>query len=43
MKTDACGIALAPAFTANHRRGGYIVLASVERLKAAFALVNEGR
>ncbi len=43
VRTDACGIALAPAFTANHREGGYIVVASVERLKAAFALVNEGR
>jgi hypothetical protein len=42
VKTDACGIALAPAFTANHRQGGYIVVASVEHLKAAFALVNEG-
>jgi hypothetical protein len=43
VRTDACGIALAPAFTADHRAGGYIVVASVEHLKAAFALVNEGR
>ena len=43
MKTNACGIALAPAFTANHRAGGYVVVASVEHVKAAFALVNEGR
>jgi hypothetical protein len=43
VKTDACGIALAPAFTANHRGGGYVVVASVEAVKAAFALVNEGR
>jgi hypothetical protein len=42
VKTDACGIALAPAFTANQRPGGYIVVASAEYLKAAFALVNEG-
>lgn len=43
VRTDACGVALAPAFTANHRRGGYIVVASVEHLRAAFALVNRGR
>jgi hypothetical protein len=43
VRTDACGIALAPAFTANHREGGYVVVASVEHVKAAFALVNEGR
>jgi hypothetical protein len=42
VRTDACGIALAPTFTANHRAGGYIVVASIERLKAAFALVNRG-
>ncbi len=42
VKTNACGIALAPAFTANHRAGGYVVVASVEGVKAAFALVNEG-
>jgi hypothetical protein len=43
VKTDACGIALAPAFTANQRDGGYVVLASVEHVQAAFALVNEGQ
>jgi hypothetical protein len=43
VKTNACGIALAPAFTADHRVGGYVVVASVEHVKAAFALVNEGR
>lgn len=43
VRTDACGVALAPAFTANRREGGYIVVASVERLRAAFALVNSGR
>jgi hypothetical protein len=42
VSTDACGIALAPAFTANHRQGGYIVVASVEQVRTAFALVNEG-
>jgi hypothetical protein len=43
VKTDACGVALAPTFTANRRAGGYVVVASIERMKAAFALVNEGR
>jgi hypothetical protein len=43
VRSDACGIALAPTFTANRRQGGYVVVASVERVKAAFALVNEGR
>jgi hypothetical protein len=42
VRTDACGIALAPAFTADDRAGGYVVVASVERVQAAFALVNEG-
>jgi hypothetical protein len=42
VKTDACGIAVAPAFTANHLPGGYIVKASVRHSRpAAFALVNE--
>ncbi len=42
VKTSACGIAVAPVFTANHVRGGYIVKASVEHVRpAAFALVNE--
>ncbi|MGD0452981.1 MAG: hypothetical protein ABSB69_05235 [Solirubrobacteraceae bacterium] len=41
ITTDACGIAVAPAFTANRRAGGYIVTASVEHVRpAAFALVN---
>jgi hypothetical protein len=43
VRTNACGVALAPTFTANGREGGYVVVASVERVKAAFALVNEGR
>jgi hypothetical protein len=42
VKANACGIAVAPAFTANHLPGGYIVKASVTRSRpAAFALVNE--
>jgi hypothetical protein len=41
-KTNVCGIAVAPAFTANHLPGGYIVKASVKHVRpAAFALVNE--
>ncbi len=42
VKTNACGIAVAPAFTANDTQGGYIVKATVKYAKpAAFALVNE--
>jgi protocatechuate 3,4-dioxygenase beta subunit len=42
VKTDACGIAVAPAFTANDTQGGYIVKATVKHARpAAFALVNE--
>jgi protocatechuate 3,4-dioxygenase beta subunit len=42
VKTSACGIAVAPAFTANHLPGGYIVKATVKPARpAAFALVNE--
>jgi hypothetical protein len=41
VTTDACGVAVAPAFTANRRPGGYIVTAVVEHVRpAAFALVN---
>jgi hypothetical protein len=41
VTTDACGIAVAPAFTANRRPGGYIVTAAIEHVRpAAFALVN---
>jgi hypothetical protein len=43
VMTDACGIALAPTFTAEGHVGGYVVVASVEHLRAAFALVNERR
>jgi len=42
VKANACGIAVAPAFTANDRQGGYIVKATLEHVRpAAFALVNE--
>jgi hypothetical protein len=42
VKANACGIAVAPAFTANHQPGGYIVKATVKPARpAAFALVNE--
>jgi protocatechuate 3,4-dioxygenase beta subunit len=42
VKTNTCGIAVAPAFTANHQPGGYIVKATVKPARpAAFALVNE--
>ncbi|MCW3020605.1 MAG: repeat protein [Solirubrobacterales bacterium] len=41
VKTNACGIAVAPTFTANDTQGGYIVRATVKRARpAAFALVN---
>ncbi|MGA9876747.1 MAG: hypothetical protein WBQ21_13160 [Solirubrobacteraceae bacterium] len=42
VKTNACGIAVAPGFTANDQQGGYIVKATAKHAKtAAFALVNE--
>jgi hypothetical protein len=42
VKTDVCGVAVAPVFTANRLPGGYIVKASLKRVRpAAFALVNE--
>jgi hypothetical protein len=42
VKANACGIAVAPAFTANDLPGGYIVKALVTHSRpAAFALVNE--
>jgi hypothetical protein len=41
IATDACGVAVAPTFTADRQRGGYIVTAAVEHVRpAAFALVN---
>ncbi len=42
VKTNACGIAVAPPFTASYQPGGYIVKASAKPARpAAFALVNE--
>lgn len=42
VKTGACGIAVAPSFTASSQSGGYVVEASAESARpAAFALVNE--
>jgi protocatechuate 3,4-dioxygenase beta subunit len=42
VKTSACGIAVAPSFTASRQPGGYIVKASAKPARpAAFALVNE--
>jgi hypothetical protein len=44
VKTDACGVAVAPSFRANHQSGGYIVKATTDAAKpAAFALVNRRR
>lgn len=41
-RTNVCGIALAPALTANAQPGGYVVKASAGHARAvAFALVNE--
>ncbi len=43
VETNACGIAVAPAFTAGDTQGGYIAKATVEHVRpAAFALVNVG-
>jgi hypothetical protein len=42
VRTGACGIAVAPPFSAGAKTGGYIVKASSKPAKsAAFALVNE--
>jgi protocatechuate 3,4-dioxygenase beta subunit len=42
VKTDACGVAVAPPFTAELRQGGYVVKATAGHARpAAFALVNE--
>jgi protocatechuate 3,4-dioxygenase beta subunit len=42
IKTGACGIAVAPPFSAGREPGGYIVKASAKPARpAAFALVNE--
>jgi hypothetical protein len=41
VETNACGIAVAPPFTADDRQGGYVVTATVPPARpAAFALVN---
>jgi hypothetical protein len=41
VRSNACGIALAPALTANRSEGGYIVKATLGHARpAAFALVN---
>jgi hypothetical protein len=41
VKTNACGIAVAPAFTANHTQGGYVVNATINHARpVAFALAN---
>lgn len=41
VRTDACGIAVAPAFVANDKQGGYVVTAVAAHVRpAAFALVN---
>jgi hypothetical protein len=42
VRTNASGIAVAPVFTANPERGGYVVKATVTHAQsAAFALVNQ--
>ena len=44
VETSACGIAVAPPFTASGELGGYIVKAGVKPARsAAFALVNQAR
>jgi protocatechuate 3,4-dioxygenase beta subunit len=43
VKTNAKGIALAPAFIANRTPGGYVVTAFAGGARAAFALVNRPR
>ena len=42
VETGACGIAVAPPFSAGHQAGGYILEANAKPARpAAFALVNE--
>jgi hypothetical protein len=44
VRTNACGVAVAPAFIANSQPGGYVVEANAgDARAAAFALVNEAR
>jgi hypothetical protein len=41
VRSDACGVALAPGFSANGSAGGYVVKASLAHVRStAFALVN---
>jgi hypothetical protein len=40
VRSNACGLAIAPAFSANGSVGGYAVRASLAHLRAAFGLVN---
>jgi protocatechuate 3,4-dioxygenase beta subunit len=42
VRSNACGIAIAPLFRANLSTGGYAVRASLAHLRAAFGLVNRG-
>ena len=41
VRTDAKGVAIAPAFVANRAEGGYVVRATAADHAAAFALVNQ--
>jgi hypothetical protein len=43
VKTNAQGIAIAPAFTANNTPGGYVVSAAATGQRVGFALVNDPR
>jgi protocatechuate 3,4-dioxygenase beta subunit len=43
VKTNTKGIAIAPAFTANDTPGGYVVVATANGHRVAFALVNNPR
>jgi hypothetical protein len=43
VRSNACGIAIAPAFSANRSAGGYVVRANLAHLRAAaFGLINRG-
>jgi hypothetical protein len=43
VKTNAKGIAIAPAFTANDNPGGYAVIATANGQRVGFALINDPR
>jgi protocatechuate 3,4-dioxygenase beta subunit len=43
VETDANGIAIAPAFTANDTPGGYVVTATANGQHVGFTLINEPR